>query len=229
MSCSGIHREFSARVKGIGASSFTAEEVARMRQPNAGNEAVNAVYMARYNPSTERLKAPTDNSDQQLLRVWIRRKYVDKAWHQPGGGGGGGGGGDGTAGGAVAAAASGGGGQGQPQPTMVKIPGKKPSAASAAAAVAAPPSDLLDFGAAPSAPAPAAPAPAAPSSWDAFGGSSGGGGGGGGATNVDAFGGQQQPATFQANFDQMPAQPPPQPPQQHPAAAAATPAAAARV
>ena len=215
MACSGIHREFSARVKGIGASSFTADEVARMRRPDAGNEAVNAAYLARYSPTGERLRAPTDNADQQLLRVWIRRKYVDRAWHQPGGGAAGAGG------------AGGGGGQQQPtQPTRVKIPDKK-KRPSPAPGPAAPPSDLLGFSAAP---APAAPAAPAPSSWDAFGGS-GGGGGGGGAT-FDAFGGgqpqqsQQQPqpaAAFQANFDQMPAQQPLS------AAAAAAAAAAGRL
>merc|ERR1719183_1899499 len=42
LACSGIHREFNARVKGMGASSFTAEEVGRMTQPDAGNAAVNA-------------------------------------------------------------------------------------------------------------------------------------------------------------------------------------------
>ena len=68
ISCAGIHRELNNRVKGIGHSTFTAEEVEQMKQTD--NEKVNAVYLARYNPSQERMRMPQDNSNQQLLRAW---------------------------------------------------------------------------------------------------------------------------------------------------------------
>jgi hypothetical protein len=79
MACSGIHRELNMRVKGIGASTFSQEEVDKLKETS--NDQVNAVYLARYNPAVERLEAPTNNYDQQRLRVWIRRKYHDKAWY----------------------------------------------------------------------------------------------------------------------------------------------------
>ena len=71
-------------MKGIGHSSFTAEDVAKLQSENSGNEAVNEIYLARYDPNSirERLRPPTDNNDLQLLRVWIRRKYIEKAWLQ---------------------------------------------------------------------------------------------------------------------------------------------------
>eukprot|EP00984_Skeletonema_dohrnii_P002962 scaffold1009_cov116-Skeletonema_dohrnii-CCMP3373.AAC.5 len=80
MACSGVHREFSHKIKGIGHSSFTAEEITKLQHSNAGNEAVNAKYLARYDPRMDILKAPHNNNDMQLLRAWIKKKYIDKAW-----------------------------------------------------------------------------------------------------------------------------------------------------
>mmetsp|Transcript_7419 Transcript_7419/g.8185 ORF Transcript_7419/g.8185 Transcript_7419/m.8185 type:complete len:723 (-) Transcript_7419:3303-5471(-) len=79
MACSGIHRELNMRVKGIGASTFSQEEVDRIKSTN--NDEVNKLYLSRYNPGSERLQPPTNNHNEQLLRVWIRRKYHDKAWY----------------------------------------------------------------------------------------------------------------------------------------------------
>jgi len=78
LACSGVHREYSHRMKGIGASCFTEEEVVQLE----GNEATNLKYMAKYDSSKERMKQPENNNDLQLLRVWIRRKYVEKAWYK---------------------------------------------------------------------------------------------------------------------------------------------------
>jgi hypothetical protein len=78
LACSGVHREYSHRMKGIGASSFVEEEVEKLY----GNEAVNSRYMAKYDESKERVKAPDNNRDLQLLRVFIRRKYIEKAWYK---------------------------------------------------------------------------------------------------------------------------------------------------
>ena len=81
LTCSGIHRELNMRVKGIAASSFTMEEVERMQSTD--NDKVNALYLARFNPSVDRMTPPVDNQDEQYLRQWLRRKYQEKAWYQP--------------------------------------------------------------------------------------------------------------------------------------------------
>jgi len=81
MSCAGVHREFNHRIKGIGQSSFTKEEAFLLSEQ--GNEIVNSLYLSNFSKSSERLRAPDGSAstvDVQLLRVWIRRKYIDKAW-----------------------------------------------------------------------------------------------------------------------------------------------------
>ena len=78
ITCAGIHRELNARVKGVGHSSFTAEEAQKLSQTD--NDQVNALYLARYDPHRERMHAPRDNSNPAMLKEWIRRKYFDKAW-----------------------------------------------------------------------------------------------------------------------------------------------------
>lgn len=85
LTCSGVHREFSHRVKGIGASSFLAEEAEFLKQN--GNEKVNKLYLANYNPASERLKEPDGSMssvDGQLLREWLRRKYIDRSFMDKG-------------------------------------------------------------------------------------------------------------------------------------------------
>lgn len=141
MTCAGIHRELNGRIKGVGHSSFTAEEVERMTASN--NEQVNAIYLAKYDPSRERMKMPQDNNDQRLLKAWILRKYQDKMWYSDGGGGGGGGSPRQQQ-------------RGHGQATVAQIPPKQEA-----------PVDL--FGGF-SEPAPA-PAPQVNPGWDAFGGS----------------------------------------------------------
>ena len=62
-------REFNHKVKGIGASSFTATEVTQLRNPGiSGNEAVNAKYLANYDTRSDRMKAPQNNTYFQHLR-----------------------------------------------------------------------------------------------------------------------------------------------------------------
>jgi hypothetical protein len=85
LTCSGVHREFSHRVKGIGASSFLAEEAEFLKQN--GNEKVNKLYLANYNSASERLKEPDGSMstvDGQLLREWLRRKYIDRSFMDKG-------------------------------------------------------------------------------------------------------------------------------------------------
>jgi len=191
--CCGVHREFSHRIKGVGHSAFTAEEASFLS--NNGNDIVNAKYLANFSSGSERLRAPDGSAgavDVQLLRVWLRRKYIDGAWMAR-----------------SAPQQNGGGQQGQQnqhlQPTRAQIPPKKKSMPVQAQA---PATDLLGGGWN-SAPTPA-PAPVVnDAAWDAFGQS---------RTTTSApfqadFGSQPavaspQPA-FQADFGQMPMQPPP--------------------
>lgn len=83
MTCAGVHRESNARVKSVGHSSFTAEEAEQLKATD--NDQINALYMTRYSPSTERLRRPMDNRDPGLVRAWILRKYQDRAWYGGGG------------------------------------------------------------------------------------------------------------------------------------------------
>jgi hypothetical protein len=76
-----VSREFYHRIKGVGHSAFTSEEVSFLS--DHGNDVVNAKYLKNYNPALEVLKPPDASVnvvDEQFLRVWLRRKYVDKAW-----------------------------------------------------------------------------------------------------------------------------------------------------
>jgi len=84
-SCSGIHREFSHRVKGMSHSEFTMTEIEKLQ--TMGNEKAASLYLASYNSRTSRLKEPnasTNGNDSTLnlqkTKAWIRAKYVDKSW-----------------------------------------------------------------------------------------------------------------------------------------------------
>ena len=81
--CAGIHRELPSnpRIKGMGHTTFTKEEV-EMISTVGGNDKINAIYLANYHPSQERIKPPIDNSDVHILRNWILRKYTDKMWYR---------------------------------------------------------------------------------------------------------------------------------------------------
>jgi len=162
ISCAGIHRELNNRVKGIGHSSFTQEEVDKLKTTD--NDKVNALWLARYNPQNERMKPPEGNQNQQQLRAWIRRKYQDKAWYGEGGSDGSGSGGPPGAQGRRPPSRQGGQPQqrpnnNQPAPTMVQMPSANQTPAQQP--------DLFDaFGGGP-APAPA-PTPTKSDGWDAF-------------------------------------------------------------
>jgi Putative GTPase activating protein for Arf len=121
MSCAGICREVNLKVKSLGHSTFTEYEVEMMRQTD--NDKVNELWLAQYNPQSERMKPPNGNVDQNHLRTWIKRKYQDKQWY---GGSGDGGGGGRSQQQQQSSRGGGGGGSGrqqsQPQPTMVQIP-----------------------------------------------------------------------------------------------------------
>eukprot|EP01031_Cornospumella_fuschlensis_P026591 gene26591-32137_t len=75
--CSGIHREFQFKVKGVSMSVFTEEDVSGLA--SMGNEAFNNTYLARLNRAD--VSVP-NGSDTQRLKDFIRAKYVDRKWHR---------------------------------------------------------------------------------------------------------------------------------------------------
>ena len=75
--CSGIHREFQFKIKGISMSIFTQEEVSALEA--GGNSLVNATYLARYQNGRD-VAIPTTSTDNVKLREFIKQKYLDKKW-----------------------------------------------------------------------------------------------------------------------------------------------------
>ena len=123
LTCSGIHREINSKIKSLGHSTFTDQEVEMMKQ--IGNDKVNAMWLARYDPENERNRMnrqPDGNQNQNHLRTWIRRKYNDKHWYSSDGSGGSGGVSTPTPPSSSSRGGSGGGRNNQPQPTVVQIP-----------------------------------------------------------------------------------------------------------
>jgi hypothetical protein len=202
ISCAGIHRELNNRVKSFGHSTFTQEEVDKLKTTD--NDKINALWLARYNPHSDRMKPPQGNQNQQQLRAWIRRKYLDKAWYGgSSGGGSSGGSSSGTPKGRRPPPQQGSRPPpqqqrpGQPQATMVQIPpANQPP----------PQEDLLGFGG----PSPA-PANTNGDGWDAFGGSKQPSQ----AQGQDPFAQPSAPPAPQQNFANFGSpQPPPQQQQQ---------------
>jgi len=73
--CSGIHREFGHKIKGISLSDWTPSEVAAIEA--GGNERAAQKWLARLNREAQ---PEPDNSDLEKLRDFIKLKYVDKRW-----------------------------------------------------------------------------------------------------------------------------------------------------
>eukprot|EP01035_Chromulina_nebulosa_P024908 gene24908-32460_t len=77
--CAGVHREYQYKVKGISMSSFTDEDVQQLSR--VGNEAHNAIYMARFTPGADFQCQIPDGRDIVKLKEFIRMKYVDRRWY----------------------------------------------------------------------------------------------------------------------------------------------------
>ncbi len=75
----GVHREYQYKVKGISMSSFTKKDVQQLSR--VGNEAHNAVYIARFTPGADFQCQISDRSDIVKLKDFIRMKYVDRRWY----------------------------------------------------------------------------------------------------------------------------------------------------
>ncbi|KAF8088169.1 hypothetical protein N665_0550s0025 [Sinapis alba] len=75
INCSGIHREFTHRVKSISMAKFTAEEVSALRA--GGNERARKIYFKEWDTKRD---AYPDASNIFKLRDFIRSVYVDKRY-----------------------------------------------------------------------------------------------------------------------------------------------------
>ena len=67
--CSGIHREMQHRIKSVGMSTFTTDEIKALDK--AGNAAAKATWMASYNPSD---MAIPNEDDHAKIREFITAK-----------------------------------------------------------------------------------------------------------------------------------------------------------
>ncbi|GMQ03332.1 hypothetical protein CsSME_00049170 [Camellia sinensis var. sinensis] len=71
--CSGVHREFSHRVKSVSMAKFNTEEVNALQA--GGNERAREIYFKEWDP--QRHSFP-DCSNQNRLRDFIKHVYVDR-------------------------------------------------------------------------------------------------------------------------------------------------------
>nr|GMD46487.1 probable ADP-ribosylation factor GTPase-activating protein AGD14 [Ipomoea batatas] len=75
MTCSGIHREFTHRVKSVSMAKFTSQEVESLQ--NGGNQRARETYLKNWDPQRQRLPA---NSNVEKVREFIKNVYVDKRY-----------------------------------------------------------------------------------------------------------------------------------------------------
>ncbi|OUZ99717.1 Arf GTPase activating protein [Macleaya cordata] len=73
--CSGIHREFTHRVKSVSMAKFTSQEVSALQ--GGGNERAKEIYLKEWD--SQRQSAP-DSSNVERLRDFIRHVYVDRRY-----------------------------------------------------------------------------------------------------------------------------------------------------
>ncbi|KAK4432006.1 putative ADP-ribosylation factor GTPase-activating protein AGD14 [Sesamum alatum] len=75
MTCSGIHREFTHRVKSVSMSKFTSQEVDALQK--GGNQRARELFLKAWDPQNMRL---TDNSTADKVREFIKNVYVEKRY-----------------------------------------------------------------------------------------------------------------------------------------------------
>lgn len=73
--CSGIHREYTHRVKSVSMAKFTSQEVTALQ--GGGNERAREVYFKEWDP--QRHSVP-DSSNVERLRDFMRHVYVDRRY-----------------------------------------------------------------------------------------------------------------------------------------------------
>lgn len=74
--CSGIHRSFQHRVKGISMSSFKDDEVEKLKQ--GGNKVANSIWRATWDEKS--VPKPPSNKDEEKKK-FITLTYVKKKWY----------------------------------------------------------------------------------------------------------------------------------------------------
>ncbi|CAN1246076.1 Probable ADP-ribosylation factor GTPase-activating protein AGD14 [Linum grandiflorum] len=75
MTCSGIHREFTHRVKSVSMSKFTFQEVEALQ--TGGNQRAREIYLREWDLERQRLPA---SSNVDRVREFIKHVYVDKKY-----------------------------------------------------------------------------------------------------------------------------------------------------
>ncbi|XP_019427802.1 PREDICTED: probable ADP-ribosylation factor GTPase-activating protein AGD14 isoform X4 [Lupinus angustifolius] len=75
VTCSGIHREFTHRVKSVSMAKFTSQEVDALQ--NGGNQRARETYLNSWDFQRQRLP---DNSNVAKIREFIRNVYVDRRY-----------------------------------------------------------------------------------------------------------------------------------------------------
>ncbi|KAL5786147.1 hypothetical protein ACOSQ2_008539 [Xanthoceras sorbifolium] len=73
--CSGVHREFTHRVKSVSMAKFTAEEVSSLQA--AGNERARQIYLKGWDHQRQ---SHPDGSNLQRIREFIKHVYVDRKY-----------------------------------------------------------------------------------------------------------------------------------------------------
>ncbi|XP_048321171.2 probable ADP-ribosylation factor GTPase-activating protein AGD14 isoform X2 [Ziziphus jujuba] len=73
--CSGIHREFTHRVKSVSMANFTTQEVSALQE--GGNQRAKDIYFKEWDP--QRNSSP-DSSNVERLRDFIKHVYVDRRY-----------------------------------------------------------------------------------------------------------------------------------------------------
>ncbi|XP_054801261.1 probable ADP-ribosylation factor GTPase-activating protein AGD14 [Prosopis cineraria] len=75
MTCSGIHREFTHRVKSVSMAKFTSQEVEALQ--NGGNQRARDTYLKDWDFQRQRMP---DSSNADKIREFIRNVYVDRRY-----------------------------------------------------------------------------------------------------------------------------------------------------
>ncbi|PON63523.1 Arf GTPase activating protein [Trema orientale] len=75
MTCSGIHREFTHRVKSVSMAKFTSQEVEALQ--NGGNQRAREIYLKDWELQRQRFP---DSSNVEKIRQFIKDVYVDRRY-----------------------------------------------------------------------------------------------------------------------------------------------------
>ncbi|KAK4581332.1 hypothetical protein RGQ29_024834 [Quercus rubra] len=75
MTCSGIHREFTHRVKSVSMAKFTSQEVEAIQ--NGGNQRARELYLKDWDLQRQRLP---DSSNVDKIREFIKNVYVERRY-----------------------------------------------------------------------------------------------------------------------------------------------------